>query len=83
MDTSLLFQYLMIVIVAILVGKVITEWYHDIKKRNRYMETQIRLLSQIAAASGVSEDKVAEIVAGAKLPESEAQKLMDAQQKKG
>ncbi len=65
------------------VGKVITEWYHDIKKRNRYMETQIRLLSQIAAASGVSEDKVAEIVAGAKLPESEAQKLMDAQQKKG
>jgi len=83
MDTGLLFQYLMIVIVAILVGKVITEWYHDIKKRNRYMETQIRLLSQIAAASGVSEDKVAEIVAGAKLPESEAQKLMDAQQKKG
>jgi hypothetical protein len=32
---------------------VITRWAHEIQKRNRYMEAQIKLLSKIAEKQGV------------------------------
>lgn len=52
----------------LLSGKFLTEWFHEIKKRNKYMEAQIRLLMHIAAKHGVDADKIAEIVAEAELP---------------
>lgn len=55
-------------IAIIFLGRVLTNWYHEIEKRNRYMEAQIKLLMHIAAANGVDKDKVAEIIAQAKLP---------------
>jgi hypothetical protein len=81
MDSSYMIPYIALLIVAIVIGKYITMWYHEIGKRNRYMETQIRLLSHIAFATGVSEDKVAEVVAGAKLPESEGKKLAEMEER--
>lgn len=55
-------------IVALIIGKYLTAWYHEIDKRNRYMEVQIKLLAQIAKANGVTEDKILEIGKEAKLP---------------
>lgn len=52
----------------IALGKLLTDWFHEIKKRNRYMEAQIRLLMHIAAKQGVDTDKIAEIGAEAQLP---------------
>lgn len=43
-------------------------WVFEIEKRNRYAETQIRLLMHIAAKQGVDPDKIAEIVAESDLP---------------
>jgi hypothetical protein len=64
------FQELLVMLLSFLVflaiGKFIYQWYAEIQKRNRYMETQIKLLSQIAAKLGVDIDKVAEIVAESK-----------------
>lgn len=57
--------FLFILIVG---GKKLTDWFHEIKKRNRYMEAQIRLLMHIASKHGVDADKIAEIVAEADLP---------------
>lgn len=69
MDIGLVIAYIAGFIVALLLGKTITSWYHEIEKRNRYLETQIKLLGQIAANQGVNIDKVSEIVAEARIPE--------------
>lgn len=37
---------------------IITRWVHEIHKRNRYMEAQIKLLSKIAEKQGVSPDEI-------------------------
>ncbi|MES2373230.1 MAG: hypothetical protein V4557_11670 [Bacteroidota bacterium] len=52
----------------IALGKLLTDWFHEIKKRNRYMEAEIRLLMHIAAKQGVDTDKISEIGAEAQLP---------------
>ena len=44
------------------------------RKKLRYMEAQIRLLMHIAAANQISQDKIAEIVAEADLPEFQGRK---------
>ncbi|MDB5209229.1 MAG: hypothetical protein JWQ30_56 [Sediminibacterium sp.] len=62
----LLFFLPLLLLIAL--GKLLTDWFHEIKKRNRYMEAQIRLLMQIAAKQGVDIDKIAEIGAEAQLP---------------
>ncbi|RFM30069.1 hypothetical protein [Deminuibacter soli] len=55
---------LIIVGVAIIlyVNKLLIGWYFEIRKRNRLMEAQLKLLGQIAAASNVDKDKIAEII---------------------
>jgi hypothetical protein len=55
-------------LLLIALGKLLTDWFHEIRKRNRYMEAQIRLLMHIAAKQGVDTDKIAEIGAEAQLP---------------
>jgi hypothetical protein len=59
------FFFLLVLIAG---GKKLTYWFHEIKKRNRYMEAQLRLLMHIASKQGVDADKIAEIVAEADLP---------------
>lgn len=69
MDNKEIFWSSVVILLALIVlGKYIYAWYSEIKKRNRYMKAQIRLLAQIAAASGVSKDLIAEIVAESELP---------------
>jgi chromosome segregation and condensation protein ScpB len=45
-----------------LVGLLLVGWYwrtvHEIDKRNRYMEAQIKLLGKIAEKSGVTKDEI-------------------------
>lgn len=69
---NLAFQEILIMvlplIIFIFVGKSIIDWFYEVKKRNRYMEAQIRLLMHIAAKQGVDADKISEIVAEAQLP---------------
>lgn len=55
--------------ILIVGGKLLIDWFHEIKKRNRYMEAQIRLLMHIASKQRVDADKIAEIVAEARLPQ--------------
>ena len=52
------FIYLGIFGLALLLYYVITQWAHQINKRNRYLEAQIKLLSKIAEKSGVSIDDI-------------------------
>lgn len=47
---------------ALILYYVITRWAHEITKRNRYMEAQIKLLSKIAAKHGVSSDEIDVII---------------------
>lgn len=54
--------------ILIVGGKLLIDWFYEIKKRNRYMEAQIRLLMHIASKHGVDADKIAEIVTEAELP---------------
>jgi chromosome segregation and condensation protein ScpB len=61
MDSSYALPVIIVIVVLILLGKWITEWYHEIKKRNRYMEAQIKLLMEIAAKQGVNQETIAEI----------------------
>ena len=69
---NLAFQEIVVVFFFLLIliagGKKLTDWFHEIKKRNRYMEAQLRLLMHIASKQGVDADKIAEIVAEAELP---------------
>jgi hypothetical protein len=44
--------------IALILYYVITRWAHEIQKRNRYQEAQIKLLSMIAEKSGVSKDEI-------------------------
>jgi hypothetical protein len=43
---------------ALLLYYVITRWAHEVSKRNRYLEAQIKLLSKIAEKSGVSAEEI-------------------------
>ena len=43
---------------ALVLYYVITRWAHEIQKRNRYQEAQIKLLSKIAEKQGVSLDDI-------------------------
>lgn len=48
---------------ALIVYYLITRWAHEIQKRNRYLEAQIKLLSKIAEKQGVSTDEISGIIA--------------------
>jgi hypothetical protein len=61
-------EIIIIICVIVLFGKWLVDYYYEIKKRNRYMEAQIRLLMHLASIQGVDQDKIASIVAEAKLP---------------
>ncbi len=61
-------MFIIIIGVALLIGKALNNWYHEIEKRSRYMEAQIRLLAHTAIARGVNKEKVHEILLSTKLP---------------
>lgn len=61
--------FLFSLFILIVGGKLLIDWFYEIKKRNRYMEAQIRLLMHIASKQGVDADKIAEIVAEERLPQ--------------
>lgn len=50
--------YIGAALVALLLYYMITRWAHEIHKRNRYLEAQIKLLSRIAEKQGVSTDDI-------------------------
>jgi hypothetical protein len=77
MDNSAFGSILGPIITGLWVGAIlllVVVYMRSARKRLQYMETQIRLLMHIAAASGVSQDKIAEIVAEADLPEFQSKK---------
>lgn len=45
-------------IIAVALWYYLTQWGHQIAKRNRYLEAQIKLLSKIAEKQGVSMDDI-------------------------
>lgn len=49
-------------ILAIILYYIITQWAHQIHKRNRYLEAQIKLLSKIAEKQGVSMAEINKII---------------------
>jgi hypothetical protein len=51
------------IVVTLFIGKVLTGWYHELEKRNRYMEAQIQLLTLIARKLQADEKEVNEIFA--------------------
>jgi len=55
-------------VLTILIAKLLADWLFEIKKRNRYMEAQIRLLMHIASKQGVDADRLSDIVAEARMP---------------
>lgn len=63
-------------LISIILGKYVYDWYHETDKRNRYMEAQINLLMHIAAHQGVDKDKIAEIVALARMGGSKSDKKL-------
>jgi hypothetical protein len=60
-EQAILYGFIFLV-ATIVVALFISVQFFQIKRRNRYMETQIKLLAQIAAAQGCNIDKIAEIV---------------------
>lgn len=62
-NTQLLLIWAVSIIVSLFVGKAIVNYWFEIRKRNRYMEAQIKLLALIAAANEINIEKVSEIVA--------------------
>jgi hypothetical protein len=82
MDTNQIFAFAIAVVLALVLGKLVSALFFEIPKRNRYMEAEIRLLAEIAAASGVSTGKIAEIVADAQLPQPERRKLLRAEKRR-
>lgn len=68
MDYALIAIYLGLFLLLVLIGKAIYGWYHEIEKRNRYLEAQIRLLGRIAHANGMPEEEVLELYRNARIP---------------
>lgn len=66
----------------LLIGKALNNWYHEIQKRNRYMEVQIRLLAHLCITQGTDEEKVHNILLGAKLPYMNFEGIEDVEAKK-
>jgi hypothetical protein len=60
--------YIVGIIAVVIISKFLINWYHEIDKRNRYMEAQIKLLSHIATAHGVNVDTITEVYAKARMP---------------
>ncbi|HEY6978110.1 MAG TPA: hypothetical protein VH396_17540 [Chitinophagaceae bacterium] len=72
MDYTALQAVMSLILFGLIIGGVILfiiDSGRQARKKLQYMEAQIRLLMQIAAANGVNHDKIAEIVAGTELPE--------------
>lgn len=55
---------------ALVLYYLLTQWAHQISKRNRYLEAQIKLLSKIAEKQGVSLDEIDGIARMAETPAS-------------
>jgi chromosome segregation and condensation protein ScpB len=61
MDSQLL-TYAGIAIGALVLYYMITQWVHQIHKRNRYLKAQIELLCKIAEKQGVEKEEIEAIV---------------------
>lgn len=57
--------YIGVGLLALVLYYVITQWAHQIHKRNRYLEAQIKLLAKIAEKQGVAADELTGIMATA------------------
>lgn len=72
MDGQALFFYIFCSIIGVVIllwiGNFIYGWYAEIEKRNRYMETQIRLTAWLCIKQGVSCSTVADLIGASKIP---------------
>lgn len=50
--------YIISLICAILIGKFITAWYHQINKRVRIQQAQLHLLAKMAEQSQVPQEEI-------------------------
>jgi hypothetical protein len=62
--------YSLIGIVALVIYYIITQWIHQIHKRNRYLKAQTELLAKIAEKQGVNKDEIEVILSVARRPDS-------------
>jgi hypothetical protein len=49
-------------IISIVIYIIVAQYTHQIHKRNRYLEAQIKLLSRIAEKQGVSNEEIERII---------------------
>jgi len=56
------FYYALAVGVAIILYYIVSRWAHDIPKRNRYLQAQIKLLAKIAKEQGVPDSDIRKIL---------------------
>ena len=49
-------------IISLVLYYALTQWVHQIQRRNRYLKAQIDLLSMIAEKQGVPQDNIEEIL---------------------
>lgn len=62
MKSESFFYYVLFAIIGLFVYYIITQWIHQIHKRNRYLKAQMQLLAKIASKQGVSSDEVETII---------------------
>lgn len=65
MDSDQFFLYAGIAALTIGIYYAITQWAHQIHKRNRYLEAQINLLAKIADKQGISKEEIDSIIQAA------------------
>ncbi len=67
MDFGTLLMYCGILVVAIIVGKYLVDWYHEIPKRNKLLIAQIKLLALLAEKSGIDKSEIMEVFVKAEI----------------
>lgn len=56
-------------IISLMLYYMLTQWVHQIQKRNRYLKAQIDLLAKIAEQQGVAKDEIEGILSLAAMKE--------------
>jgi chromosome segregation and condensation protein ScpB len=64
-----LFYYIAVAIIGLMLYYILTQWVHQVQKRNRYARAQIELLAKIAERQGVSKDDIEGILESSAKPE--------------
>lgn len=70
MDSQILLTYAGCALFSLVLYYLITQWVHQIHKRNRYLKAQIELLCKIAEKHGVDQEEIEAIISAAEKKEN-------------